>query len=57
MYSALATGEVGVVSSIVAASPLAAFVFSGILLREERLDGALILGMLTVLVGVVVVLN
>jgi uncharacterized membrane protein len=57
MYSALTTGEVAVVASIVAASPLAALALSGIFLREDRLEAVQIAGLVTVLVGALVVLN
>lgn len=52
MYAALATGNVGIVSPIVAAYPLFTLLFSVLLWREERITWRLLLGVATTIAGV-----
>jgi drug/metabolite transporter (DMT)-like permease len=57
MYAALARGRVSVVSSIVAAHPLAALALGAVFLRDEALGPRLVFGVALTVAGVVLVLR
>jgi drug/metabolite transporter (DMT)-like permease len=56
LYSALERGPVVLVSPIAATYPLFTLAFSALWLREERLSGALVAGMVLTVTGVIVLL-
>ena len=56
LYQALSTGAVVLVSPIVATYPLFTLILSALLLREERMSGVLIGGVLLTVAGVIVLL-